>query len=655
MADSPLLPALAAALGAAGLAWQAARQFDQAPAAGPWTARAARQGAGLLLLALAVAWPLRLTTPLAVGAADALAAAAVAALAWVAAQTWSRGRALPAAAAAVLAAPGAWWSMHPHAGRALDAPDPVVTMLAPAVAPLLAAALQPPSATRRRARAVGVALFATLGAAAAARAPDATVPGGLWLLLLALVGVVALQEATASVPRPPAPATERAEPAAARPPLTRGEIERALEQALLAGQGFAVLRIELEDLDGMGQMLGPPLVLRVLDKVTRRLQHLLRGDDCLARLGDGHYLLLTHGVAEQVAVERLAQRVIAAVGRPILAGERELRPACTVGSVTGPGRLDVQRLIGATEQAVRQARRAGQRHRPFAADDADDGDTDRELLQALREAIAGDALSLQFQPKIDARDGKVTAVEALLRWEHPQRGRISPGVFVPLAERHGLMVPLGDWVMHAAARELRRWCDHGLRLRVAINVSAQQMQQPDLARRLQRALRRHRAPASLMTCEITETAAMQDTGTAQQIFRELGAMGVNVSIDDFGTGYSSLAYLRKLPARELKIDRAFVSDLGHSDDARAVVDAVVRLAHALGLKVVAEGVETVQQQRLLVELGCDELQGYLLARPMDGDGLLMWALNDRAHRQAFAGDVFTGSDGAPPAGAVTAP
>ncbi len=438
------------------------------------------------------------------------------------------------------------------------------------------------------------------------------------------------------------PATADAEPSTARntTPLTRGRFEGELEQALLAGQPFAVLRIELDQADALQQQLGPDLAAQVFAKVSRRLAHLPRGRDRLARLGEDTHLLLVRGVAEQDALQALALRIVTSVGRPILIGERELRPQCTVGSMAGPAGLDAQRLISAAEQAVRQARRAGVRHRVFAAEGDDPSQTDAGLLQALRDAIARGTLALQYQPKIDARSGKVTAVEALLRWEHPTRGRISPALFIPLAERHGLMGPLGDWVMQAACRELRRWCDLGLRLRVAINVSAQQMQQTDLAQRLDRYLQQHRIPPELLTCEITESAAMQDTATAQQIFSDLGRMGVKVSIDDFGTGYSSLAYLRRLPARELKIDRAFVTDLAHSADARAVVDAIIRLAHALGLTVVAEGIETAEQQRLLTELDCDELQGFLLARPMDGDALLMWAVNDRQHGMAFASEVF---------------
>ena len=234
-----------------------------------------------------------------------------------------------------------------------------------------------------------------------------------------------------------------------------------------------------------------------------------------------------------------------------------------------------------------------------------------------------------------------------MRWKHPVRGMVSPDEFVPLAERNGLIGPLGDWVIEEACRQSRAWRDAGLRMRVAINLSAYQMQQEDIVQRIGQALQRHRVHPSLLTCEITETAAMQDTRTAHETFRQLGAMGVHVSIDDFGTGYSSLAYLRRLPAEELKIDRAFVTDLDHSEDARAVVNAVVQLAHALSLKVVAEGVETPQQRDILVELGCDELQGFLFAKPMPARLLLMWAMSDRASPKAFRGSLFANTKEAP--------
>ena len=202
------------------------------------------------------------------------------------------------------------------------------------------------------------------------------------------------------------------------------------------------------------------------------------------------------------------------------------------------------------------------------------------------------------------------------------------------------MRELGNWVIEAACRQAHSWRENGLRMRVAINLSAQQMRQRDIVERIESALTEHQIHPSLLTCEITESVAMEDTKATQTTFRRLGETGVHLSIDDFGTGYSSLAYVRKLPAEELKIDRSFVMDLETSADARAVVDAVIHLAHALGLKVVAEGVETERQRDVLTQLGCDELQGYLFAKPMSARALLLWASDDRERVTAFKPSLF---------------
>jgi EAL domain-containing protein (putative c-di-GMP-specific phosphodiesterase class I) len=243
-------------------------------------------------------------------------------------------------------------------------------------------------------------------------------------------------------------------------------------------------------------------------------------------------------------------------------------------------------------------------------------------------AIEQRQLELVYQPKIDAKSLQVTAAEALLRWHHPRRGVISPAVFIPIAERHRLICAIGNWVIEEATRQAAAWRDKGLRMRVAINVSGYQMRQDDFAERLDHALRSNRLQPSRFTCEITETVAMEDTRVTQEAFEHLRRLGVHVSIDDFGTGHSSLATLRRLPAAELKIDRAFVADLATSAEARSIVAAIVQMARSLGLRVVAEGVETQAQSELLVNLGCDELQGFLFARPMSARALGLWASED---------------------------
>ena len=251
-----------------------------------------------------------------------------------------------------------------------------------------------------------------------------------------------------------------------------------------------------------------------------------------------------------------------------------------------------------------------------------------ELLQDLRHAVARHELKLMFQPLIDARTLRLTAAEALVRWKHPRRCLIKPMVLIPLAERHGLIVPIGLWVIEEACRQAAQWREAGLRMRIAVNISGHQLRREDFVDQIEASLARHQMPAGRLTCEITETVAMQDTAVTRHAFERLRRAGLHVSIDDFGTGYSSLASLRRLPAAELKTDRAFVTDLGSGEQARSIVRAVVQMAHSLRMRVVAEGVKTEAQRDQLVALGCDELQGYLFAKPMTATALAMWAEGD---------------------------
>ncbi|HET9208079.1 MAG TPA: EAL domain-containing protein, partial [Burkholderiaceae bacterium] len=291
---------------------------------------------------------------------------------------------------------------------------------------------------------------------------------------------------------------------------------------------------------------------------------------------------------------------------------------------------DEGKLMAQADAAMYAAKRAGGNtyalFKPHMSSGADD---QIALLSDLRHAVDRGELRLHFQPKIDARRGHVSGFEALLRWQHPERGMVSPTVFIPIAERFGLIGQIGSWVIDEACRQMRVWSAQGLKLRVAINLSAQQLHQDDLADRIRHALERNGIGPSRLSCEITESVAMQDVDSTRRAFDALVRLGVQLSIDDFGTGHSSLGYLRSLPATQLKIDRSFVKDIDTLDDARAIVDAVIHLAHALGLRVVAEGVETEGQRDMLLALHCDEMQGYLYAKPMPADAVPRWLSDAR--------------------------
>jgi len=405
---------------------------------------------------------------------------------------------------------------------------------------------------------------------------------------------------------------------------------------------FAVLFIDLDGFKPVNDTFGHNCGDQVLRLVGKRLIWLTRKAHEAARVGGDEFLLLVPNASSPQVAEKVAQRVIDTLGKPYKVDGREITIACSIGiALHEGGSSAVDKLIARADVAMYAAKRAGGSRHCFYAPDMDmDAQQNFDLVRDLRKAVAKNELELHFQPKMDAVTGKVTAVEALLRWQHPTLGLVLPDRFIPLAERNGLMGPLGNWVIEAACLQARQWRDKGLRMRVAINLSAHQMRQDDLADRIADALKRHRIHPSLLTCEITETATMEDTGKTQETFRRLGVLGAHLSIDDFGTGYSSLSYLRKLPAKELKIDRSFVMDLEHSADARAVIDAVLKLAHALGLKVVAEGVENQRQQQILTALGCDELQGFLFAKPMTARALLLWAMAEGDPTASFNASLF---------------
>jgi len=351
--------------------------------------------------------------------------------------------------------------------------------------------------------------------------------------------------------------------------------------------------------------------------------------------------MLLEGRPDEGSASIVARRVLKSLGKPYTLGDREVSISCSIGVVFYPDNGAVGKLIAHADAAMYAAKRAGGSTYCFFEPRMDaDAREQVELMRDLRVAVEQRQLEMYYQPKIDAKSGQITAAEALLRWHHPVRGLMLPNVFIPIAERFGLIGAIGNWALDEVCRQASEWRDKGFRMRVAVNLSAHQMRQDDLVDRIQGALRRHRIDPRLLTCEITESVAMEDTRATHVAFERLGRAGVHLSIDDFGTGYSSLSYLRQLPAEELKIDRSFVQDVAASADARAIVDAVVHVAHALGLKVVAEGVETQRQREILLTLGCDELQGYLFAKPMSPRALLRWAMDDKPQATDFRASLF---------------
>jgi diguanylate cyclase (GGDEF)-like protein len=422
--------------------------------------------------------------------------------------------------------------------------------------------------------------------------------------------------------------------------LLEDRLQHALARACRDGEHLALLAINLDGFKPINDSFGLPAGDHVLRETARRLQSLARSDDTLARLAADEFVLMREGDVSEATLAQVAQRLLDALAEPLAhvpgAGSQPLRLSASVGIVLHDGEAPGVSLVAQADSAAQSVKRAGGNGFAFFEARMQAGVREQvELAGDLRAALAGEAgggqLALHYQPKVAADVGDVTGVEALLRWQHPQRGAISPGVFIPVAERFGLIMPLGDWVIAEACRQIAAWRSAGLQMRVAINLSVQQLRQPDaLLRRFEEALTAHQVHARQLICEITESVAMDDAATTERTLQRLGELGLALSIDDFGTGYSSLAYLRRMPVSQLKIDRSFVQDLETSADARAIVKAVIELAHALGLNVVAEGVETAGQAAVLRGDGCDELQGFLFARPMPEQALTDWALSRRA-------------------------
>ncbi len=387
----------------------------------------------------------------------------------------------------------------------------------------------------------------------------------------------------------------------------------------------AVLFVDLDGFKPINDMLGHAVGDEVLKEAARRLRTTTRDSDTVARIGGDEFVLLAEDVSDVADCASLANRVIQVLAQPLEVQGHQVTLSGSVGVALYPEHGDRLKLVQNADAAMYTAKRAGGNTYALFESRMNEGLQDQlSLQQDLRHALERGELQLHYQPKIDARLGRLQGVEALLRWQHPTRGMVGPNVFIPIAERFGLINGLGNWVIEESCRQMRVWADEGLSMNVAINLSVHQLRTEELVPRIESALARYQVMPSQLLCEITESVAMEDIESTQRAFEALSRIGVYLSIDDFGTGYSSLSYLRQLPARQLKIDRSFVADIEVRPDARAIVSAVIQLAHQLGLRVVAEGVETEGQRDILLVLQCDELQGYLLARPMAVEALDDW-------------------------------
>ena len=395
-------------------------------------------------------------------------------------------------------------------------------------------------------------------------------------------------------------------------------VEEAAQALQHDGDAFALLVLDLDRFRHVNDSLGHEVGDRALREVADRLRHMLRQGDGVARIGGDQFaLLLRHVDAE--AAETAAERVLAAIAQPWQFDGVPFSLTCSVGIALAPGHgHSADDLLRHAEGAMRQAKLAGRNSLRFHQQHAGaDLRSHMQLDHAMRQALASHRFRLHYQPQVDLASGDVIGAEALIRWRDPALGEVSPLRFIPVAEDSGFIVAIGDWVLAQAVRQAAAWVAAGRPMPVAVNVSALQFRQPGFVARVAAVLQEHQLAPRWLELELTESILVRDADEALQRLQALAQLGVQLSIDDFGTGYSSLAYLKRFPIGKLKIDRSFIQGLPADASDAGIVRAIVQMARALGMQVIAEGVETEPQRAFLQAIGCHQFQGWLYAPAMD--------------------------------------
>ncbi len=409
--------------------------------------------------------------------------------------------------------------------------------------------------------------------------------------------------------------------------LFHDRLEHAIERGRRESGRLAVIFMDLDGFksvnDSLGHDIGDLLLTEIAVRIRNRIR---RGTDTVARLGGDEFVILMEDLKEPEHCATLAGDLIEDISLPMSLREHNIQLSASLGISFFPDDgSDAIDLMRRADAAMYSAKAAGKgTYHFFQSGMLDDINRRLSLEAELRQAIARNTLALYYQPKVCLTDGRVVGVEALLRWPHSQRGMIMPADFVPLAEESGLILPLGDWVLDAACRQAADWRAQGLQIAVAVNVSTRQLTKGHLTPRVAELLTKYQLPGTALQVEVTESAFMSNLDVAISTLNGLRDLGVAIAVDDFGTGYSSLAMLSSLPIDLVKVDRSFVWNTDRHPKDTAVVKTVIALANALGLDVVAEGVETERQAQMLREAGCSVCQGYLFSHPMPPERLLEW-------------------------------
>jgi diguanylate cyclase (GGDEF)-like protein len=411
----------------------------------------------------------------------------------------------------------------------------------------------------------------------------------------------------------------------------RQQLQQQLDKILIdAGRvqhRVAVLCVGLDDFKGINEQFsyqaGDQLLLALADRLRGHSGRL----GALARLGGDQFALVQADIEQPYEAAELAQNILDDLEAPFAVDQQEIRLRATIGITLFPEDGDsTEKLLQKAEQTMTLAKtRSRNRYQFYIASVDSEMRRRRELEKDLREALVRNQFHLVYQPQISYRDQRVVGVEALIRWIHPEHGFVPPDQFIPLAEQNGTIIAIGEWVLDQACKQLREWHDQGFsELRMAVNLSTVQLHHAELPRVVNNLLQIYRLPPRSLELEVTETGLMEDISTAAQHLLSLRRSGALIAIDDFGTGYSSLSYLKSLPLDKIKIDKSFVQDLIDDDDDATIVRAIIQLGKSLGMQVIAEGVETTEQEAYIISEGCHEGQGYFYSKPLPARELLSY-------------------------------
>jgi diguanylate cyclase (GGDEF)-like protein len=411
--------------------------------------------------------------------------------------------------------------------------------------------------------------------------------------------------------------------------LAQSRVEHALEKARRHNGQVALLFMDLDRFKNVNDSLGHPVGDELLVALAKRLRARLREEDTLARLGGDEFLLILESVQRPDEAATMAQLMIDLLESPFqLSSGHEVYVAVSIGIALYPqDGSSATELIQHADVALYEAKARGRNTYHFYTRELTSAVSERMATEArLRRALNAGEFVLHYQPQVDMRRGEMIGCEALVRWDDPQHGIVPPNQFIPTAEDTGLIVPLGDWVLHTACAQLQQWRKTGLEIpSVAVNLSARQLRRRDLVDRIAEVLSDTGLPANCLELELTESMIIGQEQQAEELLQALKALGVRLSIDDFGTGYSSLAYLKRLPIDTLKIDQSFVRDIPGDQSDAEIAATIIAMARNLNLKVLAEGVETEEQLQFLKRRGCDFYQGYFFSRPIPAEDFVEFA------------------------------